>query len=339
MPALIPVSARGTPREIGRAMGRFGADAMARLIRPSAYWARTVAQAGSDRVRAMEAATRAALPAIMAEIEGVAEGLDLPFDQVFAWMCRGDLRSDLPEGCTTVMVPGAPRVIAHNEDGGPEELLDCGLLQATPADGPAFAAFLYPGSIPGSAFGVNAAGLVATVNNVRAAHAPPGVPRMVVGRAMLGCRTLDAAVALIRALPRAGGFHFAMAQAGDARLLSVEFTGDRVSVVEVAEPTAHANHLIHPGMADTPQRITQSSGDRQARAGALLGAAPLAILQDEAGPGLPILRRDPHDPDEENTVVSLVATIGDTVAAAIHDPGAAEPYLTLTVRDGAITAA
>ena len=335
--ALIPVSARGTPREVGRAMGAFGADAMRRLVLPSAYWARTVAQAGSDRVRAMEAAARGHLPDIVAEIEGLAEGLGLPFDQVFTWCCRGDLRSDVPEGCTTVMVPGEPRVIAHNEDGGPEELNDCGLLLAEPAGAPAFAAFLYPGSVPGTAFGVNDAGLVVTVNNIRALTKPPGVPRMVLGRAMMGCRTLDQAVALIRAVPRAGGFHFAMAQAGDGRLLSVEFTGERVSVVKVAQPMAHANHLIHPGMADQPQRITQSSGDRQARAGALLGRDPLAVLQDDAGPGLPILRRDPDDPDEENTVVSLVATVGDTVTVAIHDPGAAVAGVVLRVAGGRIS--
>lgn len=335
--ALIPVSAGGAPREVGRAMGAFGADAMRLLVLPTAYWAGTVAQAGSDRVRGMEAAARAHLPDIVAEIEGLAEGLGLPFDLVFAWCCRGDLRADVPEGCTTVMVPGAPRVIAHNEDGGPEELNDCGLLRVEPDGAPGFVAFLYPGSVPGTAFGINDRGLVVTVNNIRARDKPPGVPRMVLGRAMLGCRTLDEAVGLIRRVPRAGGFHFAMAQAGDARLLSVEFTGDRVSAVEVTQPMAHANHLIHKEMAGVPQRITRSSGDRQARAEVLLGRDPLAILQDEAGPGLPILRCDPGDPDAENTVVTLVATVGETVTAAIHDPGAAEPGVVLQVAGGRIS--
>lgn len=335
--ALIPVSARGAPRDLGRAMGAFGADAMRRRVLPTAYWAGTVAQAGSDRVRAMDAAAREHLPDIVLEIEGLAEGLGLPFDTVFAWCCRGDLRSDVPEGCTTVMVPGAICVIAHNEDGGPEEINDCGLLRAEPEGAPAFSAFLYPGSVPGTAFGVNDAGLVVTVNNIRARDKPPGVPRMVLGRAMLGCRTLDEAVSLIRRVPRAGGFHFAMVQAGDARLLSVEFTGGRVSVVEVAQPTAHANHLIHKTMTGIPQRVTRSSGDRQARADALLGRDPLTILQDDAGPGLPILRRDPADPDAENTVVTLVATVGQYVTAAIHGPGVAHPGMVLRVAGGRIS--
>lgn len=340
MPALIPLTAKGTPHDLGRAMGRFGAEAMRRLILPSDYWARTVAMAGSDRVRAMEAAARAAVPEIMEEVEGLAEGLDLPFDQVFAWVCRGDLRSDLPEGCTTVMAPGPPHVIAHNEDGGPEEVHDCGLLVAKPDHAPAFAAFLYPGSIPGTAFSITAEGLVVTVNNIRAAHAPAGVPRMMVGRAMLGCRSLDQALALLDGLPRAGGFHFTMAQAGDHRLLSVEFTGAVTSIAAVTRPMAHANHLVHAGMAGLPQRITQSSSDRQHRANALLGAGPLSIIQDHGGPGLPILRRDPADPDEENTIVSLVATVVDRrVTAEIYDPGASAPYTTLIVEDGDIRAA
>jgi predicted choloylglycine hydrolase len=334
---LLPVAAGGSPREIGRALGRFGQAALHRLIRPTAYWAQTVERAGSERLRQMEQATRHALPEVIEEVEGLAEGLDLPFDQAFAWISRGDLRADLPEGCTTVMVPGAPRVIAHNEDGDPAETDACGLLTCRPDHAPAFAALLYPGSIPGSAFGVNEEGLVVTVNNIRAKYAPPGVPRQLVGRAVLGCRSLDQAVALIEGLPRAGGFHFAMAQAGDHRLLSVEFTGDLVSVVELDRPTAHANHLIHPGMADLPQIVTRSSADRQARAAALLPGDPLAVLQDDAGPGLPILRRDPADPDAENTVVTLLATLDrHAVTAALHQPGAAAPSVVLRVENGEI---
>lgn len=340
MGTLTPVTARGTPREIGRALGRFGAEALDPQIRPGADWARCMAHVGSDRLRKMEREARHALPEIMEEVEGLAEGLGVPFQEAFAWVSRGDLRADLPEGCTTVMVPGEPRVIAHNEDGDPAEVDACGLLTCVPDHAPAFAAFLYPGSIPGNAFGVNEEGLVVTVNNIRTKHAPAGVPRQMVGRAVLGCRSLDHAVALIEGLPRAGGFHFAMAQAGDSRLLSVEFTGDLVSVVELDRPTAHANHLIHAGMADLPQIVTRSSADRQARADALLPQPPLAILQDTAGPGLPILRRDPADPDEENTVVTLVATPDrHRVTAAIHQPGAAEASTVLTVENGEIRAA
>lgn len=338
MSVLKPLAAAGPAREIGRALGRFGAAPMRRLVLPSTYWAQTQAWAGSDRLRQMQEATRGALPELFAEVEGLAEGLGLPFEQVFAWISRGDLRADLPEGCTTVMLPGPSRLIAHNEDGDPEERHECGLIRAAPAGAPGFAAFFYPGSVPGSAFGVNDEGLVVTVNNVRAAHAPAGVPRMLVGRAMLGCRTLDQAIRLIEALPRAGGFHFAMAQAGDHRLFSVEFTGAAVSVVELTAPSAHANHLIHPGMADLAQQITRSSADRQSRAEALLGRPPLAILQDAAPGGLPIFRTDPADPDGENTVVSLLAQLDDRSARlAIHDPGAAEPALTLTVAEGRIS--
>lgn len=334
---LKPVAAAGSPREVGRALGRFGAPAFERLVRPSPYWARTAAQAGSARVRAMEAAARAAVPQIVEEVEGLAEGLGIGFDETFAWVSRGDLRSGAPEGCTTVLVPGAAPVIAHNEDGDPNELRECGLVHCAPEGAPAFAAFLYPGSVPGSAFGVNDAGLVVTVNNVRVDRAGLGVPRMLVGRAMLGCRSLREAVAMLRTMPRAGGFHFSMAQAGDARLLSVEFTGEAVSVIEVTRASAHANHLIHPPLASVAQRVTRSSGDRQLRAEALLGRDPLSILQDTGGGGLPIFRDDPDDPDEENTVVSLVATVDGTgVTAAIHAPGRASPETVLRVEGGAI---
>jgi len=39
----------------------------------------------------MAAQTAKTFPRIMAELDGMAEGLDLPFDEIFAWNCRGDL--------------------------------------------------------------------------------------------------------------------------------------------------------------------------------------------------------------------------------------------------------
>lgn len=338
MARLKQVTAQGASREIGRAMGRFGTDAFQRLIRSTPAWGDIAELARGPRVAAMIRTTRAALPELAEEVAGLAEGLGCRTEEAFALVAAGDLRADGPGGCTTVLRPGTPIVIGHNEDGDPAEMEVCGLLICRPEGAPAFNAFLYPASMPGGAFGVNDAGLVVTVNNIRARQSGDCVPRQIVGRAMMGCRTLDEAVGLIETLPRAGAFHFAMAQAGDPRLLSVEFTGERVSVAALDAPMAHANHLVHPGMASLPQIVTRSSADRQARAEALLPTNPLAILGDASGPGLPILRTDPADPDQENTIVTLIATIdARRVTAAIHHPGIADPFVTLTAEDGELS--
>ncbi|WP_297970779.1 hypothetical protein, partial [uncultured Amaricoccus sp.] len=86
----------GAPREIGRALGRAGRDAVHRHLLPSAPWAEITAPRHAARVARLAAATRARFPSVLAEIEGLAEGLGLPFAQVMAWNSRGDLRAAAP---------------------------------------------------------------------------------------------------------------------------------------------------------------------------------------------------------------------------------------------------
>src|SRR3546814_333751 len=128
--------------------------------------------------------------------------------------------------------------------------------------GTAFTAFVYPGSLPGHAFAVTAAGLVQTVNNVRALDGGAGVPRMVLTRAVLDARDFDGAVALLRSAGRAGAFHLTLAQAGDDRLLSVEFTATCFSVRRITTPGVHANHPVHADLERDPHIVPGSSGKR-----------------------------------------------------------------------------
>lgn len=242
-------------------------------------------------------------------MQGLAHGLDLPFDDVFAWNCRGDVWGDgagrLHDGADP-----RPRAGHRSQRGWGSGLAGplraggaCGL-----ADGRAFAAFVYPGSIPGHTFAVTETGIVQTVNNIRSRAAGIGLPRMVLGRAVLGCASLDEVIRTIETSARAGAFHFTLAQRGDQRLVSVEFTHARCSTVIVEQALCHANHLVHTAMAGEPQIVTASSAARQRRA-MLISARPawgrpdpLRILWDGADTDLPILREQPDDPDGENTL-------------------------------------
>jgi hypothetical protein len=314
-PELGRITARGTPREVGRALGEAGRAAVHQVLLGAPYWQAVTAPAHRAAVARMGDGLRTRFPAIWAELEGLAEGLALPFAEVLAWNCRGDLVSNAPDGCTTVLLPGPEPVIAHNEDGLPGFHGHVFLADVTPVGAPGFTSFCYPGSIPGHTFAMTEAGLVQAVNNIRLRGVVAGVPRMALGRAALGCQSLDEAAAHFKANNDSGGFHMAFAQAGDARLLSVEYGGGAVSVVEVREPQVHANHARHLHLDPEGQSITRSSADRQARGTALLAQGilnPLAILRDTGGPGLPVYRTAPDDPDDENTMATAVFRVGAT---------------------------
>ena len=306
----------GVPYDIGVELGRFGRRAVHSHLTPTRAWATVVAQRSDARVLEMARQVEARFPQYLAELRGLADGLELPFGEVFAWNCRGDIWAMAPDGCTTVQVPGRRHVIAHNEDGDPGFRGACALVHVAPAGGAAFTAFVYPGSLPGHTFAATDAGLVQTVNNIRALDGGVGLPRMVLTRAVLDCRDLDAAVSLLRSAERAGAFHLTLAKTGDPRLLGVEFTASTCSVREITTPCVHANHLVHDATSAVRQIVTGSSASRQSRGEVLVadGTAvrdPLVVLRDGADPGLPIRRDDPCDPDDENTLATAVFTIED----------------------------
>lgn len=309
----------GSAFAIGQQLGEFGRDAWHRELTQTRLWQTVVAMQGSEQLQAMRAMVIAQYPLIWQELQGMAQGLTASIDEVFAWNCRGDLVRSTSDGCTTVAgcTPNGEVLIAHNEDGFPQLRDDCALVSVSPDEGLSFTSFAYPGSIPGHTFAVNEKGIVNTVNNIRAQHRPLGLPRQVLARAALNASTLDEAVLQLTTHTRAGAFHHTLGQMGDSRVFSVEATGSGCSVVQLTSVMGHANHLIHPVMADVQQVITASSASRQRRLIAWQASQPQldtdaarAILSDQHDAELPIYRLAPQDPDEENTLATAVFTLG-----------------------------
>lgn len=295
----------GTPFEIGAAMGAQGRDAVHQHLIHSPFWAQMTADLHAETVTRLKRNTQSRFPEFYEELRGLAAGLQLDFDDVFAWNCRGDILASTPDGCTSLQSPGDTIQISHNEDGLPFFRGHCFILEAKPETSTGLHAFCYPGSIAGHAFGWNEAGLVQAVNNLRLQQVVPEIPRMVLGRAVLASNSLQGAISVLSEDPCSGGFHMSLAQAGQAELVSVEYGGGDVSVVEITNSNGHANHALH--MPAENQIITQSSADRQSTLERLLQAGKkghLDILRDTSGPGLPIRRDAEDDPDEENTLAT-----------------------------------
>lgn len=330
MPSLAFIEISGSPHEAGEALGRFGAEAVHRHLLHTSAWHSVMRWRGSAVAAELARQTETRFPRVWAELQGLARDLGLPFDDVFLWNCRGDVWAMSPDGCTTVQLP-RERLIGHNEDGDPGFAGHCAIAQCSISGSPDFAAFVYPGSLPGHTFAVTDAGLAVTVNNLRQRGVTAGVPRMVLTRALLDAADLDSAVSVLRDAPRAGGFHLTLAHCASPAILSIEYSAHGCSVREVTVPSLHANHAIHADMSHFPQVITDSSRHRQTRGDALLAQASsagntpdaLAILADQEDASLPIYRDDPQDPDDENTLATALMTVRDThVEWAVHEhPG------------------
>lgn len=313
------ITISGSAFAIGQQLGEFGREAWHSKLTKTALWQTVTAMKESEDARTMSQRVQKQCPLIWQELEGLAEGLQAPLDEVVAWNCRGDLVRSTSDGCTTVAGSNehGERIIAHNEDGFPQLRDDCAMVSVVPEQGLKFISFAYPGSICGHTFAVNEKGIVNTVNNIRAVDRPAGLPRQVLARAALNAATLDEAITILTMEPRAGAFHHTLGQRGDSRLFSVEATGTGCSVTQLQNVFAHANHLIHEKLDTTEQVITDSSGSRQQRLNhwlkrqtVLNGASAKAILSDQHDAELPIYRLSPQDPDEENTLATAIFISG-----------------------------
>lgn len=335
--AIRRISASGDAFAVGRAMGRAAAtEIRERAFATPEFKALQTRWRGSSYLGQLEAAARANFPRFVREIEGIADGAGLDFQSIFMWNCRGDLR--LPadataaelalaaEGCTTIMIPSAsdaPAVIAHNEDGAAELLGHCFWVDAEPDEGPAFQSFMYPGMLPGHTLGLNAAGVVQTINNIRVHDLKPGIPRHIVCRAVLAANDMDEALGVLRRSDRASGFHHNLGSAREGRLCSVEAPASGCHVREIAAPSAHANHLIETEFIGLAQEVTGSSRDRQRSADAHVARRPPkraadaeAILFERT---TPIYRANDNGDDYSQTLCTGVFELqADRVAWHIH---------------------
>jgi hypothetical protein len=318
------IRADGDPFAVGFAIGREGGTAFREVVRNLARYRALQPMRGSGRLAEIEAASRRAFPELMREIDGIADGAEVPFEDVFLWNCRGDLPGNAgftgAQGCTDVLIPGdaatgLPAVIGHNEDDAGELAGHGFMVTVEPAEGIGFTSFCGPGLLPGHTFAVNAAGLVQTINHIRPRDQKAGVGRHIVARAVLGCADIGTALTLLARTDRAAGFHHNLGIRGDARLWSVEAPAGGCAVEEATAPRAHANHLVFDAFADADQEIAPSSRRRQARADALiaggaLGRDPLAVLRDTEGGDYPICRKVAGGRDTGYTLATAVYEIG-----------------------------
>jgi hypothetical protein len=339
--AVRKVEAAGDHFTIGHALGEAAAaDIRERSFATAEFRALAARWGGSSYLAQLEAAARAAYPEFVCEIEGMAAGAGLDFQSLFLWNCRGDLRlaedaapavrAQAAEGCTTVMIPRrseeggeAPAIIAHNEDGAPELLGHCFWVSVTPDEGPGFESFMYPGMLPGHTLGLNDAGIVQTINNVRVHDLQPGIPRHIVCRAVLAAGSLDDALAILQRADRASGFHHNLGEAATGRLVSVEAPASGCDVKEVSKPAAHANHLIAATFKSLAQEVTGSSRDRQRRAKELVAAHPPADAGDAEAilfeRETPIYRANDKGDDYSQTLTTGIFELyRDRVAWRLH---------------------
>jgi isopenicillin-N N-acyltransferase-like protein len=254
----IPViEARGTHYDVGFQIGQKMKLRLQRILPrlreqlpPGVSWADMLLKG-----RLSLAHSRTTFPMFVEELEGTAEGADMPFEDVFLAICEELWEPaawhagspSLARGCTDMAARGAATVngatlIAHTNDLGPEVEEDVMIFRVQAGDEPEFLGVSVAGL--GYSAGFNAAGISMTGNAVSCSDIRPGVPRLLIARRILASRRLGEAMDACLLPRRASNYNNVIADAyGECYSMEGSATDCEPIYID-GNVMAHANHYV-----------------------------------------------------------------------------------------------
>lgn len=196
--------------------------------------------------------------------------------------------------CTTVVSPGRDGVIVgHNEDWDLENIEDLYILKAKIGD-TSFIGINYINELPGTSASMNNWGLVQGINEVHQKETL-GIPKNFLARAVLQCKTLEEAEALIREAKQDTGFNHVLIQ-GD-RVKNIEIAGGVTNTFDIkGKSYVHTNHFLSE-LKNYETYHTKSSEHRYSKATSLAKEnmtedEVIKLLSDHTDEKYPICRHD-----------------------------------------------
>ena len=331
----------GTARERGQQYGEQASERIA--VNIAAYkrvfahyarwdWPEVLAQANLYR-----AAITAFDHAIMAEIEGIAEGAGVGPDEILALNVRTevmfaakarDASATLPRvaECTSMaLLPertGSTTLLSQNWDWLVHSFDTVVIVECEREDAPNYVTVVEAGLL--AKFGMNSAGIAIGVNAMVSTgdQGAADVPFHVLLRALLDAQTPTAALETLQRAQRASSGNFLIVS-GDDLAVDIEAEPGDYSRLYPLIPEAglllHANHFLSPRFPgpDVGLLVMPDSIFRQQRAASLLAGlmAPIApgdlmgILSDHAGHPLGLCchpTAQEHEMERGATIASVV---------------------------------
>lgn len=247
------IEARGTYREVGIQIGTQGKTQIRSML---AYLRENIPAGFSweqvlTRSQDFLTPSRAIYPQYIEELEGIAEGAGVPFEDIFVSMCEELWESPVLHGCTDMAARrratlDGSTLIAHTNDLSLSSESRLVILKIQAGDEPEILA-VSPGGVAISA-GYNSSKISLTGNQLDSNDVRAGVPRLLVVRAILGSRTLNEAMTHCLLPQRASSYNNVLADAS-GEVYSMEGSATDCEAIYIKDDVmAHANHYIAPAM-------------------------------------------------------------------------------------------
>jgi isopenicillin-N N-acyltransferase-like protein len=326
------VRARGTPYERGAVIGEAFADAMTSSLAFNRRYLTGHGVSGDALERLLDpylAAANAALPHLVSQIRGMADGAGMPFLDVFAANAFEEVYgvielgtpSPVPlERCTDVVLRSSQStLLGHNEQWYAGDDGAVGLVLDVSDDAPSVLAPVVAGTLP--LVGLNELGGAFGTMSLTAGDEHIGIPRALVAREILEASSCQDAFTRASRDGRAGGYSYLCAFPGGASCV-IETTATTAARLGV---TVHTNHALDPAVATASCQPSAGSRSRLTRARALVAAAQPSVE------GMADLLAD-HEAEGQDICVHPYPALGDEgstiLFAMICEPDTRSMWLT-----------
>lgn len=255
MTTSIPIiEVNGTHREVGRQIGEQCQPQIQRML--TQLWGDLPAGVSRHDMLLQSKIylqySQAIYPQYIEELEGIAEGAEASFEEIFLSMCEELWEGAAwKKGCTDMAARGratldGSTLIAHTNDLLPESEDNLVILKIQTADEPELLAVSSGGV--GISAGFNAAKISLTGNQLDQNDIRPGVPRLLVVRAILGSKHLSEAMDHCLLPQRASSYNNVIADA-NGEVYSMEgSTTDCEALYIEDDILAHSNHYLSSAM-------------------------------------------------------------------------------------------
>jgi isopenicillin-N N-acyltransferase-like protein len=243
---------KGSYRDIGYQVGRVFNKNIKEIIKRRSEWHSSLinilnSEEGQKLSTKLLELSQKHFPNVVEEIKGLADGAGIHFDHIWVINIKSELGSikKEPPGCSSILVKDNKNMwLFHNEDGHTAYKDIMFTIKVTPPSGVSFISMVYPGTITGNGPSLNSRGIVQTTNYISSTESEIGLPRYVIGRAILEAKDINEAVQIATHVPRAYPYHHNLASFEEKRYVSVETIP---STSEKKYPDGnyfHTNHLL-----------------------------------------------------------------------------------------------
>jgi len=192
--------------------------------------------------------TQKAFPHLVEEIRGLAEGIGLPFENVWAFQCRDEIDKTLAERCSSVFIKTSGGwIVGHNEDDywdgfSKNDARSYYFIVHKSIQNNSILYLACPLMIGGETVSINSSGIIQTINTLHHQDVQIGVPKNIIARALSEAKDLAEVTEIFEKTKRASGYCHTLLINDD--LYCIESSEDKYEFIQTSDKFVHTNHYL-----------------------------------------------------------------------------------------------